>query len=119
MKTRESGMSEEPQWAAFFNVPEVLDRLGLNSSVGHVVEFGCGYGTFTIPTAQRVSGSVYALDIEPDMVRIVCEKATAAGLNNVQGIVRDFLAERAAQCRGRLRHALEHPALRAARDPTA
>ena len=54
MKSRESGMPDEELWASFFNVESVLDKLGLQSCAGDVVEFGCGYGTFTIPAARRV-----------------------------------------------------------------
>ena len=38
-----------------------LDCTGL---CGDVVEFGCGYGTFTIPAAQLIEGKLIALDIE-------------------------------------------------------
>ena len=58
-----------------------------------MVEFGCGYGTFTLPAAHRVTGRVYALDIEPDLVAATCQKATAAGLTNVTARVRDFVAD--------------------------
>jgi len=58
-----------------------------------VVEFGCGYGTFTLPAARAVTGRVFALDIEPEMVAATGRKARAAGLKNVTGVVRDFLAD--------------------------
>jgi SAM-dependent methyltransferase len=58
-----------------------------------VVEFGCGYGTFTLPAARSVGGRVYALDIDPEMVTATCRKATAAGLTNVSARVRDFVAD--------------------------
>jgi ubiquinone/menaquinone biosynthesis C-methylase UbiE len=57
-----------------------------------VVEFGCGYGTFTVPAGQLVTGRVYALDIEPSMVGEAGRKATAAGLTNVVAQERDFVA---------------------------
>jgi ubiquinone/menaquinone biosynthesis C-methylase UbiE len=68
MKTRESGMPEESLWQGVFAAEKILKRLGLTSSCQNVVDFGCGYGTFTIPAARIVSGVVYALDIEPEMV---------------------------------------------------
>jgi SAM-dependent methyltransferase len=58
-----------------------------------VVEFGCGYGTFTLPAARLVTGRVYALDIDPDMVTATCRQATAGGLTNVSARVRDFAAD--------------------------
>jgi SAM-dependent methyltransferase len=93
MKTRESGMPEESMWAGFFDPEEVLERLKLSSSCGDVVDFGCGYGTFTIPAARIVSGIVHALDIDPEMVRTTRAKAETAGLRNVRLYLRDFVAE--------------------------
>jgi ubiquinone/menaquinone biosynthesis C-methylase UbiE len=70
----------------------MVKKLGCTGPCGVVVEFGCGYGTFTIPVAKAVTGSVVALDIDPDMVAATAEKARAAGLTNVIPEVRDFLA---------------------------
>ncbi len=44
MKARESGMPEEGMWAEFFEAEAILRKLGLSSSCGDVVDFGCGYG---------------------------------------------------------------------------
>jgi ubiquinone/menaquinone biosynthesis C-methylase UbiE len=40
-----------------------------------------------------VSGKIYALDIEPSMVRLVEEKAKELKLNNVVAILCDFISE--------------------------
>lgn len=58
-----------------------------------MVEFGCGYGLFTLPAARAVGGTVYALDIEPDLVAETVRRAAAAGLSNVIVEVRDFAAD--------------------------
>ena len=92
MKARESGMSEEELWATFFDAPSILRTLQLGPACSDVVEFGCGYGTFTIPAAHIVSGVVYALDIEPEMVELTRRKATAACLKNVETRRWDFVA---------------------------
>ena len=92
MKTRESGMPEESLWATFFTPEEVLRKLGLPSA-GDVVDFGRGYGTFTISAAKTTCGMVYALDIDPEMVAITQQKAAAVGLGNVRTSVRDFVAD--------------------------
>jgi predicted RNA methylase len=84
MKTRESGMPEEELWSTFFTPEEVLARLGLTNRCRDAVDFGCGYGTFTIPAARVVRGMVYALDIEPEMVAATATKAKVAGV-----VVRD------------------------------
>jgi SAM-dependent methyltransferase len=92
-RTRESGMPSEDAWESFFHPDAVLRLLGLSEACGDVVEFGCGYGTFTIPTATIVASTVYALDIDPEMVRCTANKAKAIGLQNVAAIQCDFLAD--------------------------
>ncbi len=91
MKVRDSGMPEEATWEGFFEPDSVLRRLGLDREGGDVVEFGCGYGTFTIPAARIVSGTVWAIDVEPEMVRRTRRRAAEAGLANVRVIRRDFV----------------------------
>ncbi len=93
MKIRESGMPEQEVWKKFFDPLKILTALGLNSKTGNVAEFGCGYGTFTIPAAKIIKGKIYALDIEPDMIKITNEEAKKNELNNVQAILRDFMVE--------------------------
>ncbi len=93
MKTRESGMPVEATWNRFFDPPAVLSALGLTPDCRDVVDFGCGYGTFTIPAARIVAGSVHALDIDPKMIDAVRAKAKAASLSNVNTCPRDFVAE--------------------------
>lgn len=93
MKIRESGMPDKDMWEKFFDPAKVLNTLGINSQTGDVAEFGCGYGTFTIPAARVIKGKIYALDLEPDMIQISIEEAKKSGLNNVQTVLRDFMAE--------------------------
>ena len=71
----------------------VLESLDCSSIRGDPVEFGCGYGTFTIPVAQRISGTVYALDIDPQMVTATAARVTQGGLPNVFVEQRDFVAD--------------------------
>lgn len=93
MKTRESGMPDEPVWAGFFDPPTVLAKLHLTGRVVDVMEVGCGYGTFTIPAARIVRGTVHALDIDPAMVEYVRAAARAAGLRNIRLEVRDIVEQ--------------------------
>ena len=83
MKVRDSGMPNEGQLESYFDPEIAFDRLGLAAGIGNVVEFGCGYGTFTLPAANRATGIVYAFDIEPEMVAIVATKASESGLGNI------------------------------------
>lgn len=93
MKTRESGMPEEQIWGSFFDPPSILAKLGLTSACGDAVEFGCGYGTFTIPAARVIAGTLYAVDVDPEMIAATRTKVEAAGLDNVQVCLWDFAAE--------------------------
>ena len=92
MKIRESDMPKEEEWAKLFDPNTVLKLLGVDSEVKDVADFGCGYGTFTIPAAQVVSGKIFALDIEPEMVQTVRRKAGELKLGNVEAILRDFIS---------------------------
>lgn len=86
-------MPDTPLWDSFFQPHEILRRLQLRPTCRDVVEFGCGYGTFTIPAAQIVSGVVLAIDIEPEMVAATERRAAASGLGNVRTILRDFVTD--------------------------
>jgi ubiquinone/menaquinone biosynthesis C-methylase UbiE len=93
MKIRESGMPDEDVWKGFFEPDKILKKLGLNDKVTDAADFGCGYGTFTIPAVKIISGKVYAIDIEPEMIEITEQKAKAENLQNVEAVLRDFIYE--------------------------
>jgi len=93
MRLRESGMPDEEMWNTFFAPAEALTTLGLTADCRNVVDFGCGYGTFTIPAARTVGGTVYGFDIDPAMVARARARAEAEGLANVEVRQRDFMAE--------------------------
>jgi len=94
MKVRESDMPEEKTWDKFFNPVKILETLGLSSSTIDVVDFGCGYGTFTIPAAKIIKGKVYAIDVEPEMIETLKRKVVGYNLKNkVKIILRDFMSE--------------------------
>jgi SAM-dependent methyltransferase len=79
-------------WESFFDAEGVLDALDYQELTRDAVEFGCGYGTFTVPAARRTAGTVYALDIDPSMVVATADRAARAGVRNVVAEERDFLA---------------------------
>ena len=90
-KARESGMPDEVYWETFFDVDCLIERMfdGADGE-GDVVEFGSGYGTFTLAAARHTTGAVFALDIEPALIDNVQLRATAQGVTNVQATVRDL-----------------------------
>lgn len=86
-------MPDEDLWSSFFDVERIFDGMQVNSGIIDAADFGCGYGTFTIPAAQRIRGILYAIDIEPEMLRTVNLKARNKGLANVRTILSDLFRE--------------------------
>lgn len=78
MRMRDSGMPDETYWESLFNIELILERLGIDHLVQDVVELGCGYGTFTLPVARAISGTVHSFDVDEAMVDRTRERA--AGL---------------------------------------
>jgi 2-polyprenyl-3-methyl-5-hydroxy-6-metoxy-1,4-benzoquinol methylase len=75
-----TAMPDREWWAALWPDREgVIRSLGVLSGMT-VVDLCCGDGYFTAPLAKLVSGQVYALDIDPDMLeqaRIEVERSGA------------------------------------------
>ena len=92
MRVRESGMPDESQWEGCFDVDLILDRMGIDDSLANVAELGCGYGTFTIPVAERVSGRVITFDVDPAMLERTRVRAVEAGLRTIACVRRDVVA---------------------------
>ncbi|HJO92610.1 MAG TPA: class I SAM-dependent methyltransferase [Victivallales bacterium] len=92
MKVRDSGMPDETYWESFFKPECLLDNFIEDKISGNIVEFGCGYGTFTIAAAHKTTGNIICFDIEKDMIERTNTRCTADGLNNVITINRDFIS---------------------------
>ena len=74
LKVRDSGMPEQEYWESLFDVPLILEQMAIRRNIELLVEFGCGYGTFTLPSAQIIDGKVVAFDIEEQMLEaLICE----------------------------------------------
>lgn len=93
MKVRDSGMPEQAYWESLFDVSSVLDGLKVDGQIHDAVEVGCGYGTFTLPVAQRIRGTLHTYDIEPGMIAITRARAAASGIQNLRLAARDVLAD--------------------------
>jgi len=65
-----------------------MDILGLAPSK-NVADIGAGSGWFTVRAAQRVapSGTVYAVDINPDAIPYIEQRAKKQSLGNVKTIL--------------------------------
>lgn len=94
MKIRESGMPEDvTYWESLFDPLLFLRTMGFDVSLETVADFGCGYGTFTLPLTRLARGRVYAIDLEPGMLEIVQKRAAQQRITNVITLQRDLLLE--------------------------
>lgn len=93
MKGRESGMPSQEVWEGFFDPTAVLEKLGVTSNVNDIAEFGCGYGTFTIPAAMIVKGTVHAIDVDAELTESTRREGEKLGLRNINVIHRDCVAD--------------------------
>jgi len=67
---------------------EVIQVMGLADD-DVVADIGCGTGYFTRPMARAVAprGRVYAVDIQPEMLRLLRERVEEEGLTNVEPVL--------------------------------
>src|SRR5690349_2573261 len=80
MKIRDSGMPDEEYWESLFDVRLILSNFGIER-FHDVAELGCGYGTFSIPVAKAISGTLYTFDIDPTMVARTLERGIGLPIN--------------------------------------
>ena len=107
MKGRESGMPDEDCWNGFFDADCVIGELfGDGGCQGNVVEFGCGYGTFTIAAARHATGIVSAFDIEPDLIGRLQTRAKQEAIMNLVAAARDVVAHGTGLGSGSQHHAM-------------
>jgi ubiquinone/menaquinone biosynthesis C-methylase UbiE len=68
----------------------VLREVGIKEGF-HVLDFGCGPGSYVKAVAELVGGSgrIYTLDVNPLAVRLVEKIASTNGLANVETILSD------------------------------
>lgn len=90
------GFSNAPAWARTFDDPErdawqkpgqVIQALALPPAA-KVADVGAGTGYFAVRLARALpEGKVYGVDIEPDMVKYLDERAQKESLHNLQGVL--------------------------------
>ncbi len=74
---------ERPERLAELQPAETLGRVGFED--GQVLaDIGAGSGIFAIPAARMTADTVYALDTDPEMLRIIDGKAQREGLTNIK-----------------------------------
>src|SRR3990172_2773517 len=93
--TMNHGFSGAEQWAKVFDDPqrdasqkprEVIDALALKPD-SVIADIGSGTGYFAVRFARVLpKGRVYGVDIEPDMVKYLAERAKREGLKNLTAL---------------------------------
>ncbi|MEX2111861.1 MAG: class I SAM-dependent methyltransferase [Pirellulales bacterium] len=86
-------MPDEDYWESLFDVSLILDALGVTRALVDVAELGCGFGTFSIPVAQRIAGRVSTFDIDANMVARTEQRASFARLPNLVCRQRDVMEQ--------------------------
>jgi SAM-dependent methyltransferase len=78
---------DDPARDAWQKPEEILDTLQL-AQMARVADIGAGTGYFSVRIAKRVpNGKVFAVDIEPDMVRYLGERAHHEHLHVLQPVL--------------------------------
>jgi 2-polyprenyl-3-methyl-5-hydroxy-6-metoxy-1,4-benzoquinol methylase len=69
----------------------MLDNLGVKQGLA-ICDMGCGNGFYTLKLAQMTgdSGHVYAVDIQPEMLKLLNHRADEQGIKNVSPILGTF-----------------------------
>jgi FkbM family methyltransferase len=69
---------------------EALTSVGVRKAQ-IILDYGCGSGTFTIPSAKIVGkqGKVFAFEARPDLLERVKERASNEGLTNIETALSD------------------------------
>ncbi len=70
------------------HINQVMDLLGIDAGKS-VADIGAGSGWFTVRAAERVTptGKVYAVDINPEAIRYVQERAQKEKLTNITTVL--------------------------------
>ncbi|BCJ88275.1 class I SAM-dependent methyltransferase [Effusibacillus dendaii] len=67
---------------------EILAPLAIGGR-DDVADIGVGLGYFAIPAAKMTRGTVYGVDVEPQMLGLLKTKAAEAGVVNIEPILSD------------------------------
>ena len=86
--TGDLSIFEDPNRAKNLQIERVMDLLGIKRG-SHVADIGAGSGWFTVRAARRVGkdGVVYAVEINPDYLRHIEERAKKEKLTNIRPIL--------------------------------
>jgi precorrin-6B methylase 2 len=82
---------DRPGRVAGLKIDEVVEKLQLKPG-DIVADVGSGSGAFSIPMARAVgpTGTLYAVDIDQEMIDFVGDRAEKAGLKNVRKVLGEY-----------------------------
>jgi SAM-dependent methyltransferase len=82
-----AGWLERPDREREERTDLLLQNLALKAT-DHVADLGAGTGYFSFPIAQQVgTGKVLAVDIEPEMLRLVEQRKLVDGVHNIDTVL--------------------------------
>lgn len=86
--TGDLSIFDSPGRDARLHINRVMDLLGVGPDK-NVADIGAGSGWFTVRAARVVQpkGTVYAVDINPAVIRYIKDRATKEKLDNIQAIL--------------------------------
>jgi len=86
--TGDLSIFESPGRDERLQINRVMDMLGIESGK-NVADIGAGSGWFTVRAARRVTGSgtVYAVDISPEAIHYIDQRAKKEQLQNIKTIL--------------------------------
>ena len=64
--------------------------MGIDKNTDTLIDIGCGFGTFLIPAANLVSGTVIGIDIENEMIKECNEKMQKQDIKNIELLCGDI-----------------------------
>lgn len=71
---------------------KILQMLNIKEN-DDILDLGAGTGYFRLPAAEITKGTIYALDVEPEMIRVLQERVNEKELTNVkyiEGVIEDI-----------------------------
>ena len=82
---------DRPGRVAGLKIDEVIEKLQLKPG-DIVADVGSGSGAFSIPMARAIgpNGTLYAVDIDQEMIDFVGDRAKKAGLENVRIVLGEY-----------------------------
>lgn len=79
----------DPKRKELINPEKIIELLEVKEG-DIVADLGAGNGFLTIPMAEKTNETVYAVDIEPQMLELLKERANDFGVKDIHTVVSDL-----------------------------